>query len=92
MSEEKFEQMGRLALRQEGGNWNAYYALPYTMDDAIFLGSIRMNLVMANKERKRAFMDLMQESVADIVENQFGVRPSWGGETTAPEHEKAGNA
>jgi hypothetical protein len=33
---------GRLALRVEGEFWNAYYAMPGTMRDAIFLGSIRM--------------------------------------------------
>ena len=46
-------QIGRLAMRQEGGNWVAYYALNETMKDAIFLGSIRMNAILNNKKRKR---------------------------------------
>jgi len=85
-------QVGRLAMRQEGGNWNAYYALNETMEDAIFLGSIKMNAVMGNPERKKAFMDMMRDIVADILEEATGTRPTWGGEESAPEHERAGNA
>ncbi len=32
-------QVGRIAFRQEGNLWNAYYALPDTMEDAIHLRS-----------------------------------------------------
>ena len=28
---ENMQQIGRLAMRKEGGNWNAYYALPDSM-------------------------------------------------------------
>lgn len=87
-----YVQIGRLAMRQEGGNWTAYYALMGTMDDAIFLGSIKMGAIMNNKERKAAFMDMMRDIVADIIEDKTGARPDWGGETAAPEHERAGRA
>jgi len=86
------EQIGRLAMRQEGGNWNAYYALNETMDQAIFLGSIRMGAIMGKPDRKAAFMDMMRDIVADIIEDETGTRPEWGGENEAPEHEKAGTA
>ena len=85
-------QIGRLAMRHEGGNWNAYYALLSGMDEAIFLGSIRMGAVTHNPERKEAFMQMMRDIVSDIIEEQSGRRPNWGGPTTAPEHEKAGEA
>lgn len=84
-------QVGRLAMRQEGGNWNAYYAMPDNMDKALLLGSVRMSLIMRNQERKKAFMDLMRECVADLVEDTTGVRPTWGGATAAPESERARN-
>lgn len=84
------QQIGRLAMRHEGDNWNAYYALNDTMDGAVFLGSIRMTIV-ADPKHKRAFMDLMQAAVADIIEEKIGVRPTWGGEKAAPEHERAGH-
>ena len=45
-------QIGRLALRQEGGQWNAYYAQPGTMKDAAFLGSIKMAFIVDNPDRK----------------------------------------
>lgn len=86
------EQIGRLAMRQEGGNWNAYYALSDSMDDPVFLGSIRMNAITENQDRKNDFMGMMRDIVSDIIELDTGVRPSWGGPTAAPEHERAGSA
>lgn len=89
---DKMQQIGRLAMRHEGENWNAYYALPSSMDAPIFLGSIRMGAITGNHERKQAFMQMMREIVSDIIESETGVRPTWGGPTAAPEHEKAGAA
>lgn len=86
------QEIGRLALRVEGQMWNAYYALSNTMEGAVHLGSIAMVAVRENPERKQAFMGLMQDFVADIIEERTGVRPDWNGERRAPEHERAGNA
>ena len=85
-------KIGRLAMRQEGDNWNAYYAMPGTMVDALFLGSIRMAVITKNEQRKAAFMALMRDAVADVIEEIAGVRPTWGGPEAAPQHERAGNA
>ena len=85
-------QIGRLAMRQEGDNWNAYYALPDSMDEPIFLGSVRMGAIANNPERKQAFMGMMRDIVSDIIEEQTGIRPTWGGPQAAPEHERAGSA
>lgn len=86
------QQIGRLALRQEGGNWNAYYALTDTMNDAVYLGSIRMAAVTGHPERKQLFMEMMRDIVSDIIEKETGTRPTWGGPKSAPEHERAGRA
>lgn len=83
------KQIGRLALRVEGDNWNAYYALSDTMDGALFLGSLRMGIARI-PERKQQFMALMRDAVSDIIEERVGTRPDWGGPTPAPEHERAG--
>lgn len=85
------QQVGRLAMRAEGDNWNAYYAMPGTMDGALPLGSIKLAFVQT-PERKQIFMDLMREAVGDMIEAQVGVRPEWGGDEPAPEHERAGRA
>jgi hypothetical protein len=69
-------EIGRLALRLEGENWVAYYALADTMQGAMMLGSIRMALVM-NLQRKEDFMTLMQRCVSDILEDITGERPTW---------------
>jgi len=84
-------KIGRLALREEGKLWNAYYAMPDAMKGAIFLGSIQLRFVQDGK-RKKLFMDLMREAVADIIEEKVGMRPTWGGEKPAPEHERAGHS
>lgn len=85
-------QIGRLAMRHEGNMWNAYYAMPNTMDGAIPLGSIAMAAIESNEGRKQAFMDMMRDIVADIIEDKTGVRPTWGGLQGAPEHERSGNS
>lgn len=88
----KQAQIGRLAMRKEGDNWNAYYAMPDSMDGALLLGHIHMRFVTDRKDRMDAFMDLMREAVADIIEEKIGIRPTWGGPKTAPESERSGSA
>ncbi len=90
MSVEK--QIGRLAMRVEGTLWCAYYAMPNTMDGAVFLGSIAMAFV-EQPDRKEAFMALMREAVSDLIEERTGTRPTWPrGPEPAPEHERSGKA
>lgn len=84
-------KIGRVALREEGEMWNAYYALPDTMDDAIFLGSIKIAAVKSNPERKEEFIALMRGVIGDLIKEQTGFAPSWKLES-APEHERAGRA
>ncbi len=88
----KLKQAGRLALRQEGKMWNAYFALPDSMNEAVFLGSIAMAAVVGNDDRKRAFMRIMSEFVADILEEKVGVRPEYMQPQPAPEHERSGHS
>lgn len=88
----ELQQVGRLALRHQGENWNAYYALEGTMEGAVFLGSIRMGAVTTSPKRKQGFIDLMRDVVADILEEKLGVRPEWRDPERAPEHERSGRA
>jgi hypothetical protein len=85
-------KIGRLALRQEGADWNAYYALPDTMEGARPLGSIKLSIVMANPALKAGFMTLMREVVADLVQRRTGLKLDWRAPEVAPEHERSGNA
>ncbi len=82
---------GRIAFRQEGEFWNAYWAETSTMNDAIHIGSIRMSIVIGNDDARQAFIDLVTKNVGEILEDMFGVDPAWT-EQQAPEHERAGNA
>ena len=87
------QKVGRLAMRHEGANWNAYYAMPGTMEGAIPLGSIAMRFVEGKPERKEAFMEMMKEAVSDLIEELTGHRPTWPeGAHAAPEHERAGHS
>jgi hypothetical protein len=86
------QKIGRLAMRHEGLNWNAYYAMPDSMVGAIFLGSIAMRFVADSPKRKEIFIGLMREAVADLLEELTGQRPTFpDGPQLAPEHERAGN-
>lgn len=86
-------QIGRLALRVEGDNWCAYYALDTdSMKGAVLLGSISMRAIESQPKRKDEFMGLMREVVGDLVEAACGIRPVWGSPKAAPEHERSRNA
>ena len=87
MTEER-HNVGRLAMRQEGRWWVAYYAMPNTMDDAIEMGRIAMAIV-ENRERRQAFTDIMKAEIADFLEGKTGQRPDF---QPAPESERSGNA
>lgn len=89
---EGLKGIGRLAMREEGNWWNAYYAMFGTMEKAIHLGSIKINIVRQSKPHKEAFMNLMREVVADYLEEATGVRPVWGGPERAAESERSGSA
>ena len=41
----KISQIGRVAFRVEGENWNAYWALPDTMKGALFIASTKFAIV-----------------------------------------------
>ena len=84
-------QVGRLAMRHEGENWNAYYARPDTMQEPVFLGSIRMGAVVNNAARKQAFIEMMRDVVSDLIEDATGMRPVWNEPRPAPEHERSGH-
>lgn len=92
MMKKDLARVGRLALRVEGKMWNAYFALPNTMEDSIYLGSILLKSAMINPEIKQGFIELMSTAVSDIIESVVGVRPESWNEQPAPEHEKSGNA
>jgi hypothetical protein len=81
-------KVGRIALRAEGENWNAYFAQPDTMEGALYLGSIRLTLV-EREPSKLAFIQLMRMAVSDIMFDTLGVRPQWPEPPQpAPEHER----
>jgi hypothetical protein len=80
-------------MRVEGNYWVAYYALTETMEGALELGRIAMTAVSpAHRDRKAAFMTMMQDLVSDILEARIGARPDWTEPRNAPEHERAGRA
>lgn len=82
----------RLALREEGAFWNAYLALPHTMDDAKLIGSIAIGAVRKNPEVKSAFMAVMQQVLADGIEEITGEQPTEWNVGPAPEPERSGHS
>lgn len=89
---EQPRKVGRLAMRHEGNDWNAYYALTDTMEGAIPLGSIKMRFVQT-QERRDAFLNFMREAVTDLIKETMGVDATWpDGVQPAPLNERAGHA
>lgn len=84
------QQIGRLALREEGAYWNAYYAEADTMKDALLLGSLHMALAHMPKH-KAAFMTLMRAVVSGMLADAVGTKPTWKRARVAPEHERGGH-
>lgn len=83
-------QIGRLALREEGRLINAYYAQVGTMDRARLLFSVDIGAAQLPGVREK-ILDLGRHIVGELITEITGVRPTWGGEERAPEHERAGN-
>jgi hypothetical protein len=77
---------GRIAFRIEGDQWVAYWALPDTMEGALWLASIKTVLVQ-DEISKRAFMELIKAGLAELLP---GTVESWN-EQRAPEHERSGS-
>jgi len=71
------QPIGRLAMREEGSYWVAYYALEGTMRGSIKLGMVHMGFIKRDPARKAQFMDMMKHAVADIIEEKVGARPIW---------------
>lgn len=91
-----FKPMGRLAFREEGRNWNVYYALTGTMENAIWIGSIAMRFIEGpeNWRRKKEFMRMMRNCVDELVKELTGQQLHWPEPEghKAPESERGGSA
>jgi hypothetical protein len=83
----KLHKVGRIALRREGIWWNAYWALPDTMDGAVLIGSIPMAVAETNLEVKEAYMELMRKVVSTLIPGSIWPE----GPHAAPEHERSGH-
>lgn len=83
-----FHKVGRIAMRREGRQWNAYWALPDTMVGAILLGSIPMAAAENSESVKNGFIELMRQVVSTILPEATWPSPP----QPAPEHERGGNA
>jgi hypothetical protein len=83
--------IGRLALREEGDFWNAYWA-PHidSMEGSVLIGCIRLNVVKGKIHED--FIELMKNSFEVITEETIGQTPTWSKPRTAPENERGGNA
>ena len=49
--EKKLQKVGRIALREQGSQWVAYWAAPDTMEGATFIASCAIAPVVANQQR-----------------------------------------
>lgn len=82
----------RIAFREEGLMWNAYMALPHTMDNARLLGSILFAPAARDPAIKEKFMEVMKQVLAMAITDVTGQEPDEWDEKPAPEDERSGNA
>lgn len=81
----------RLALRHESPFWNAYIAESGTMDGAVLIGSIAMAAVINNPDRKEAFMQMMRETMEEVLLDILGMKATGEYDVVkAPAHERRG--
>ena len=86
-------EIGRLALREEGDFWNAYWApRTDTMEGALLLGSIRLSVVKPNAEVYDLFVETMRKAFSGVVADITGHEPTWSDPRGAPETERSGRA
>ena len=86
-------EVGRLALREEGEFWSAYWC-PFkdTMDGALALGQIRLSLVgEAGSPVYVAFVALQRLAFEKVCQDVMGQTPTWGATRPAPENEREGH-
>lgn len=86
-------EVGRLAFRREGDDWNAYWTpMQHNFDGAQKLGSIRMVMVKESNVLKMEFMALMQKAFEIVIANLQQGEVTWGKPKRAPEAERAGHS
>ena len=85
--------LSRIAFRDEGEFWNAYFAPSHeTMKGAILMGSIRLSLCGRKGDPVyEGFYALMQTAFEEMAESLLGERPTWHNARPAPESERSGN-
>lgn len=67
MDKNSLSHISGLAIHREGERWNAYYTLPNSKNDVIFLGSIGLRFIEENPERRKEFLQLMRKNASDIT-------------------------
>lgn len=70
-------KIGRVAFREEGPMWNAYYARPDTMDGAILLGSLAMSIARASQEAETAFINAIHAGVTAQIREALDAEAEW---------------
>jgi len=71
-------QIGRLTFRVEDDLMVARYALPDTMDGALFLGALALPIARVPRF-KAVFVKMMQDALERILLDSAGVKPTWDG-------------
>jgi hypothetical protein len=88
--EQDIKQVGRVAIRVEGEQIVARYAMPDTMDGAVWLASVSLHAANQDALVFAKFREMAKLIVDTILEEATGKKPAWSDPVGAPEHERAG--
>ena len=66
--------LARLSMRRTGSRWCAYITTDSGIDDAVEIGWIPLDAVVADRECRRSFLRLMMSKARQAVEAASGIK------------------
>jgi hypothetical protein len=82
----------KLALRQEGYWWVAYFDQLKSGEDRVEIGRILMGVAQQEPAIKAKFIELNQMILEGVLKRIGIAAPFWNDPEPAPENERSGNA
>jgi len=76
------QNVGRIAMRDMGDWWVAFYVLPTPegTEEWTEMGRIKLYLAADSEERKQLFINVFKHYVAEVIQHIAGKEPTWSEE------------
>lgn len=74
---QELKRIGRLAFRHEGKFYNCYYALPNSMEKALFIGCVPFAAIRDDRLMQERFIELMRDVLNKVMSEKLGRPIEW---------------